>query len=383
MQLYLSKLFVFALLTILRLISGLCPLVISRKIKRKYGMDNVKTWIDKSVSGCMDFSGGILLATCFIHMIPEVREELMKGLDDKYQFPYAETLVCIGFFTVFVIEESVKHVLLSKPSHKVVKKSGALISSKLNEMSGIEITGKNHDDRDKEIGAGNADMSGDSNGNGLPVSVTANNGLMLEMNSMIREDMNECNNNTKGNSARNLRNFLLITALSFHSVMEGLAIGLAIDVADVWYLFLAVTVHECTILLCIGMEMVASCPSASTVIMYIVVFALVSPAGVLLGTLITSFLSETGSLPFQSTIIGSLQGLAAGTILYVTFFEVLNNHKHHHHHGRTHQSKSGLPKLIFIASGFIFMVVLELIGGHSNRAHNHHHEHIANNNASY
>lgn len=84
--------------------------------------------------------------------------------------------------------------------------------------------------------------------------------------------------------------------------------------------------------------------------------------GVLLGTLITSFLSETGSLPFQSTIIGSLQGLAAGTILYVTFFEVLNNHKHHHHHGRTHQSKSGLPKLIFIASGFVFMVVLELIG---------------------
>lgn len=226
----------------------------------------------------MDFSGGILLATCFIHMIPEVREELMKGLEDKYQFPYAETLVCIGFFTVFVIEESVKHMLLSKPSHKLVKKSGALISSKLNEMSAIEITGKNHDDRDKEAAA-NADMSGDSNGNGLSVGVAASNGLMLEMNSMMREDMNECNNNTKNTSARNLRNFLLITALSFHSVMEGLAIGLAIDVADVWYLFLAVTIHECTILLCIGMEMVASCPSASTVIIYIVVFALVSPAG--------------------------------------------------------------------------------------------------------
>lgn len=88
-------------------------------------------------------------------------------------------------------------------------------------------------------------------------------------------------------------------------------------------------------------------------------------AGVLFGTLITLFVEETGSSPFQVTIIGSLQGLAAGTILYVTFFEVLNNHKHHHHHGRTHQahqSKSDLPKLVFIALGFIFMVVLELIG---------------------
>lgn len=81
--------------------------------------------------------------------------------------------------------------------------------------------------------------------------------------------------------------------------------------------------------------------------------------GVLLGTLI----SEPESSQFQKMMIGSLQGLAAGTILYVTFFEVLNNHKHHHHHrGKTHQSKSGLPKLIFIAFGFIFMVILEING---------------------
>lgn len=226
----------------------------------------------------MDFSGGILLATCFIHMIPEVRETLADSLKEKYRFPYAETLVCIGFFIVFVIEESVKQMLTSKPSHDVMKKSDALISSKLNEMSAVDITNKNIDDR----AAANADMSGESNGNGIAVSVAANNGLMLEMNSMIREDISECNNNMKSVNARNLRNFLLITALSFHSVMEGLAIGLATSVEDVWYLFLAVTVHECTILLCIGIEMVASCPSASTVIIYIVIFALVSPAGAFL-----------------------------------------------------------------------------------------------------
>lgn len=69
--------------------------------------------------------------------------------------------------------------------------------------------------------------------------------------------------------------------------------------------------------------------------------------------------------PFQSVVVNSLQGLAAGTILYVTFFEVLNNHKHHHHHHHqieTDKSKSSISQLIFILLGFLFMVVLELIG---------------------
>lgn len=351
MNLYFSKVYIFLLLIICRLISGLCPLLISKKFKRKNGFRDVnKKWVEKCVSYTMDFSGGILLATCFIHMIPEVREHLLETLKEKYVFPFTETLVCVGFFIIYVIEELVKHVLEGKTLSERMEKPGALITSKNRDTSFGEISRN-----DKEM----VDIR-DSASNGVPMAST--NRLGTDLNSVIKDSGNECNNNTRRLGAQNLKYFLLISALSFHSVMEGLAIGLASNIQDVWYLFLAVTVHECTILLCVGIELVASCSCASTVITYMAVLALVSPIGVLIGTFITVFVSETGSTMGELYFVSSLQGLAAGTILYVTFFEVLNNHKHHHHHHgeKHHQSESGLPKLVFIAMGFIFMIVFEL-----------------------
>ena len=47
--------------------------------------------------------------------------------------------------------------------------------------------------------------------------------------------------------------FLLVAALSFHSIFEGMAIGLQSTLNDVWFLFTAVIVHELAIMFCIGM----------------------------------------------------------------------------------------------------------------------------------
>ncbi len=229
----------------------------------------------------MDFSGGILLATCFIHMIPEVRHHLHETLAEGYNFPYTELLVCIGFFIVYIIEECVKHIVKNRSYSKGSKKSGPFLSVKMDEgRSIVEVCTKNHEDAERETSPISAETSAENAaGNGVP-SPAVNNGLISEMNAMMmKEELSERNNNTKYYSSSNLKNILLISALSFHSVMEGLAIGLAQDVGDVWYLFLAVAVHECTILLCIGIEVVATCPSVSTVLMYMAVFALVSPAG--------------------------------------------------------------------------------------------------------
>lgn len=56
-------------------------------------------------------------------------------------------------------------------------------------------------------------------------------------------------------------------------------------------------------------------------------------------------------------IIGNatLQGLAAGTILYVTFFEVLDRE-------RKKDTAPGLLKLLLTMIGFFFMVMLEIFG---------------------
>lgn len=51
----------------------------------------------------------------------------------------------------------------------------------------------------------------------------------------------------------------------------------------------------------------------------------------------------------------TLQGLAAGTILYVTFFEVLDREK-------KKDTAPGLLKLLCTLIGFFIMVVIELYG---------------------
>lgn len=69
------------------------------------------------------------------------------------------------------------------------------------------------------------------------------------------------------------------------------------------------------------------------------IFALTSPLGIAIGLIITKLESLHGSL-----LIGSLQGMAAGTFLYVTFLEVL---PHEFRSGQMH-----LPKLLSLIVGF-------------------------------
>lgn len=76
--------------------------------------------------------------------------------------------------------------------------------------------------------------------------------------------------------------------------------------------------------------------------------------GVLLGSLLTLNVTEINK-NYHNIENATLQGLAAGTILYVTFFEVLDRE-------RKKDTAPGLLKLLFTVVGFFFIVVLEIIG---------------------
>ncbi|XP_069193909.1 zinc transporter ZIP3 isoform X1 [Procambarus clarkii] len=155
--------------------------------------------------------------------------------------------------------------------------------------------------------------------------------------------------------AFNLRSLLVILALSFHSVFEGLAVGLQENDTDVWYLLLAICAHKFVIAFCVGLELLAGGTSAGLMVVYMVVFALVSPLGIAIGIVVTENLSseEEGHL----VAVTILQGLAGGTILYVTFFEVLERER-----GR---GGGRILKFLFVLMGFGAMASLEAIGGHS------------------
>lgn len=73
-----------------------------------------------------------------------------------------------------------------------------------------------------------------------------------------------------------------------------------------------------------------------------------------MGSLLTLDVSEVDS-KYHSIGNATLQGLAAGTILYVTFFEVLDRE-------RKKDTAPGLLKLLCTIIGFCLMVLLEIMG---------------------
>lgn len=149
-----------------------------------------------------------------------------------------------------------------------------------------------------------------------------------------------------GTSARGL---LTVVALSFHAIFEGLAVGLEPVVGSVIYLAAAIATHKLVIAFCVGMELYVAGTSRKTILGYLSVFSMVTPIGIMVGLALGYFKNDSENLGPVPTI---LQGMAAGTLLYVVFFEVLARERAN--------DKSGLLQLAAILVGFMLMLGLQL-----------------------
>merc|ERR1711862_732527 len=108
-------------------------------------------------------------------------------------------------------------------------------------------------------------------------------------------------------------------------------------------------------------------------IVYMIILSLNTPIGILICIIVTLHKDENDDSGGHILAIGILQGLAAGTLLYITFFEVLARDK------LTKYGMSGLAGALAVILGFAFMGGMEAIGpGHSHdigHGHAHHHGH--------
>lgn len=146
-----------------------------------------------------------------------------------------------------------------------------------------------------------------------------------------------------------VRGLLTVIALSFHAVFEGLAVGLEPSTSSVIYLAAAIATHKLVIAFCVGMEMVAAGANAKIVLGYLAVFSAVTPLGIGIGIVLGYFEDGNDGL---GPVPALLQGTAAGTLLYVVFFEVLARERAN--------KKSGLLQLAAIVLGFMLMLGLQL-----------------------
>lgn len=110
----------------------------------------------------------------------------------------------------------------------------------------------------------------------------------------------------------------LVFALCTHSIFEGLALGLQEDGSRVVSLFLGVAVHETLVAVALGISMAKAALALRDAAKLAVAVCLMIPLGIGIGMGIESSHSAAGSI---ASLL--LQGVAGGTFLFVTFFEIL------------------------------------------------------------
>lgn len=375
--------------------SGTLSLVTVKCLLNKFGVsDRFKRVI--SVLNC--FSGGVFFATSVIDLLPEARESMEQAKTHygyEIDYPFTEVLACTGFFFILTMEHLAHYccspsstgavsslVTTSPANHSSPDQSASSApedSNKFDSTRAIEHPIlMRHDFEDSSYADdltyqtyGAVDASFDKTSikpyagilsrEGTPRDTTVLFGNSDKI--VIRNNPSKIGQEPKLSLAdafdepveemaiSKLRGIILLIALSLHMVFDGLALGLMEKESKTWQLLAALSLHKVLVFMTIGLQALEILRSVKKAILVLIVLALVSPCGILIGDSIIS----SGDEMSRDTVSAILQGLATGTFLFVTFFEILQRELGHEHHD--------ILKVIVTVLGFVLVALVRVLDG--------------------
>ncbi|KAK4880895.1 hypothetical protein RN001_004214 [Aquatica leii] len=275
------------------------------------------------LSSLLCFGGGVLMSTSLIHILPEVRQEM-----PQYE-KYAEVILCCGFFIVYIIDECVHFFYGNAHPH-------------------FSHTSETNNRVDKGYGSTDCESR-------LLHSTQETSSTIREVSSDDEPPSQLCHvGHQEPCKASPISNIGLLVALCVHSILEGLAIGLQKSSMEVMLLLGAVASHKLVVSFCLGVEIASTTHSFCRLFGFILMFSGGSVIGLFIGMGVNEIPSNLSTVLFPV-----LQGLAAGTLLYVTVSEVIPRERarwHQQHHHRI----AGFCQLFAIMLGFGIMTILTL-----------------------
>jgi len=341
LDLAVTKVGILLAMTVTTIFFGMVPWIIVSQLRNNLDQDSRSRW--RSVvtfSSC--FSGGVFMGACLLDLLPDVDEIFKKVLCDlkaeygvEVTFPVAPCSVVFGFGLILIIEQAVLHF----------QEQVEVVREFREERQPLMPSTPGHNHRGRRTGSVVQGVSDEVHHDGDG-----------------HTDHQHMNHGAFQHSS--LRSILLLIALSFHSVFEGLAIGLQTDSREMLAIFMAVMMHKAVMAFSLGLNIAQSSLSVRAFVFSSITFSLSSPLGVAIG------IGLSGLPPSISQQIcnGVLQGIAGGTFLYITFFEVLP-------HELNIPSKR-LWKVFFVILGFAVFCVTLIGHGHGHghglgHAHQH------------
>lgn len=205
--------------------------------------------IECIVARFQSFGGGVLFATCFLHMIPEVRKSVnilfqyipSYDASKPLEFPFSELIVCLGFFMVYFIEEFTHWFVHLHQENKTVPSTSPI--------KYIDLESNTEKTYEKELGIKKIENLQDfetlSNCvDYIEISDENSDEVILPQSGRSRASRKSFQYHQKINAKRreteaeikmkitekekqkDIRGLLVVIALSLHSIFEGLSIGL-------------------------------------------------------------------------------------------------------------------------------------------------------------
>lgn len=302
-------------------------------------------------------AGGVFFGLCLLDLIPDVNESFEQAFEnmsvDVHDFPVAEVSVAVGLLLILIIEQTFLMLQLrfyndpdgkQTTEERVEEDVGAyetdiLLSSSSpgqdpatfgtfnsgrpgerdSEQGGRGVEEMNLKNGEEDIksqrrkGASSNTGSRTNSSRNLPAGCHGHGHHVTE--AVTNEGDADVMHGTRKSAA--FRSLLLLSALSFHSILEGIAIGINTHARDVLTLCLGISIHKSVIAFSLSINFLLTMRKLNA-FLCLTTFALMSPIGTVCGIYIESAI--------EGTIWGGiLQGLATGTFLYITFFELLNH----------------------------------------------------------
>ncbi|KAF8410854.1 hypothetical protein HHK36_003391 [Tetracentron sinense] len=223
------------------------------------------------------FAGGVFLGTALMHFLSD-SNEAFGDLTTK-EYPFAFMLASAGYLLTMLADCVIAYVFRKQ-------RSG--------------------DDGDVELQGGVQHGKGSNSGRTSQSTFQVHGGT----------DASLATANSLGDS------ILLIVALCFHSVFEGIAIGVAETKDDAWRALWTVSLHKVFAAIAMGIALLRMIPDRPLLscVAYAFAFAISSPIGVAIGIVIDA----TTQGVVADWIYAISMGLACGVFIYVSINHLLS-----------------------------------------------------------
>uniref|UniRef100_A0A915EF75 Uncharacterized protein n=1 Tax=Ditylenchus dipsaci TaxID=166011 RepID=A0A915EF75_9BILA len=334
------------------------------------------------------FAGGVFMGTCFLDIFPHVnanyaRFKVKVGWTAAYPFP--ELFVCSGFFLVYFLEELMLKVFMTPSPNGSVTGHGHSHAPTIQSQSSSSLKIANRAEQPLKTSAGAVNGRDSRSNSNLEDPAGMEGGRKYSNSGRYSSTDNQQQQHRDSyfavmahdivmdesvryvSSDKEQGNFLksltFAVAMSFHSILEGFALGVQDDTTGILTLFISLIIHKGIEAFSVGLQMSrANSKRVCVVVLTMVVYGLMTPIGSMLGVLITNL--NINELVKEAIVI-VLEGMAGGTFIYVTFFEVLAAERANHH--------SNLIQLIAILVGFLVIAGLQVNEHFSESSHGHGH----------